>query len=74
LGGIEAWAYEIENAAEGEIVADNLGELLGMDFGVVRAGAEVSYGDADSFYAESRACSKPSLFALLCADGPCRES
>ena len=74
LGGIETRADEIEDAAEREIVADDLGELLRMDFGVVRARAEVGYSEADFIDAEARACAEPSLLALLCIYGPCREA
>ena len=65
LCGHEARADELDDAGEGEIVADDLGELLCMRFGAVGAGAEVGNGDADFVRAETSGGVKPSL-PLLC--------
>ncbi len=45
-GGIHAGADEFEDAAEGEVVAHDLGEEGGVRFRGVGAGAEIGDGDA----------------------------
>ena len=74
LGWIETRADEIEDSAEGEVIADDLRELLGMNLGVVSAWPEVGYSQADFIDAKTCACAEPGLFALLCIYGPCREA
>jgi hypothetical protein len=69
LRGIETGADEIEDAAEGEVVANDLGELLGMNLRVVSAGGEIGYCEADFIDAEAGADAKPSLTTLLRACG-----
>jgi hypothetical protein len=74
LGWIETRADEIEDSAEGEIVADDLREFLGVGFGIVGARAKVGYREADFVYAEAGACAEPSFLALLCMYGASREA
>ena len=74
LGRIETWADEIEDSTEGEVVADDLGELLGMNFRIVSAWPEIGYCQADFIDPKACASAKPSLFALLCVNAPCREA
>jgi hypothetical protein len=66
LSRIEAWTDEIEDAAEGEVIANDLRKLGGMSFGIVVARTEVSDGEANFFYAEARAGAEPGILPLLC--------
>ena len=60
-GRIETGAGEIENAGEGEIVANDVGEESGVGFGVVGFWNEVGDGDAGFFDAEAGAGAEPVL-------------
>jgi hypothetical protein len=71
LSGIKARADEIEDAAEGQVIAHDLGELLRVGFCVVGARAEVGYGKANFIDAEAGACPEPGLLSLLCTQGTC---
>src|SRR5258708_27641107 len=55
LGGVEAGRDEFDDAGEGEIVANDLGEEGGVGFGVVGARGEVGNGDAGFVDAEAGA-------------------
>jgi hypothetical protein len=65
-GGIKAGTDEIEDAAEGEVVANDLRELGGVSFGIIVARTEVGDGEANFFYAEARAGAEPGILPLLC--------
>ena len=58
---IETGADEIEDAAELEIVADDLSEECGMVFGGVGARSKIGNGEARFFYAETGAGLEPRL-------------
>src|SRR5712675_898496 len=64
LGGIEAGADEIHDAAELQVVADDLGEELRMWLGGVLAGGEIGYRQTRFVYTEAGAGTEPIL--LLC--------
>jgi hypothetical protein len=61
LRGIEAGADEIENAAELQVVADDLREKLRVRFGGVNLRSEIGDGYARLFDAEASAGLKPGL-------------
>jgi hypothetical protein len=61
VGRIEAGAGEIEDAREGEVVADHIGEEASMGLGGVRARSEIGNGDAGLFDAEPSASTEPVL-------------
>ena len=65
LGRIKTWADEIDDTAEGEVVANDLRKLLRMGLGVVSARAEIGDREANSFYAEARAGAEPQGFCHL---------
>ena len=69
LSGVKARADEIEDAAEGEVIAHDLGELLRVGFCVVSARAEVGHRQANLFNAEAGACAEPWILSLLCTGG-----
>src|SRR5277367_1047074 len=64
LRGIEAGADKFDDAAEGEVVADDLGELLGVRLGGVGARAEIGDGDAEFLDAEACAGAEPGFLLL----------
>ena len=64
LRGVEAGTDEIENAAKGEIIADDLGELTGVGLGVVGARTKIGDGYADFLSTETSGCVKPGLRLL----------
>jgi len=64
LRRIEAGADEIKDAAELEIVADDLSEKSGMIFGGVRARCEIGDGEAGFFDTETGAGLEPGLLGV----------
>jgi len=65
LRRIKTGRDEVENAGEGQIVADHLGEKSRVGFGRVGAGSEIGHCNARLFDAETGASAEPTLF-LLC--------
>ncbi len=62
LGGIEAGTDDIENATEGEVVANYAGEERAVSGGFRGFGSEIGNGDAGLFCADAGAGAKPGLF------------
>jgi hypothetical protein len=65
LSGVKARADQVEDAAEGEVIAHDLGKLLRVGFCVVGARAEVGYGKANFIDAEAGAYPEPWQLSLL---------
>ncbi len=64
LRRIKAGGDKVENAGEGEVVANHLGEERGVRLGRVGSHHEVGNGDAGLFDAEAGAGAEPTLFLL----------
>lgn len=64
LRWIKAGRDEVENAGEGQIVADNLSEKRGVGLGRVGAGSKIGHCNARLFDAETGAGAEPTLFLL----------
>jgi len=58
---IEAGTDDVKNAAEAEVVANDLRELAGMSFGGVGLRCEISHGDTRFFHAKAGAGAEPIL-------------
>jgi hypothetical protein len=61
LRGIEAGGNEFQDAREGEVVADDLGEETGVGAGVGGTRGEIGDGDAGFLDAEAGAGAEPVL-------------
>ena len=72
LGGIKAGADEINDAGEGEVVADDGSEEGGVGVGFVGARNEIGDSDARLLHADAGASAEPALF-LLSVEERCGE-
>src|SRR5271165_2561444 len=64
LRGIKAGRDQVENAGEGQVVADDLSEHRDVGLGRIGAGSEVGNGDAGLIDPETGASAEPTLFLL----------
>src|SRR5580692_7834957 len=64
LRGVETGTDEVEDAAEGEIIANDLGKLVGVSLSIVGAGTKAGDGHANFFSTQTSACVKPGLRLL----------
>src|SRR5215469_616041 len=61
VGRIEAGTGEVDNAGEGQVVADTVSEKAGVGFGGVGPRGEIGYGDTGLLNSETGAGAKPVL-------------
>jgi hypothetical protein len=61
LRGIKAGADKLDDAAELQVVANDLREELRMGFGIIGARCEIGNGHAGLVYAEASTARKPGL-------------